>query len=31
VLTDDRPAIEYFRSLPAGDPPVDLNRFSRQR
>jgi len=24
VLTDDRPLVEYHRSLPAGDPPVDL-------
>jgi spermidine synthase len=24
VLTDDRPLLEYHRSLPAGDPPVDL-------
>lgn len=25
VLTDDRPLVEYHRSLPAGDPPVDLS------
>ena len=24
VLTDDRPLVEYHRSLPANDPPVDL-------
>ncbi len=24
LLTDDRPLIEYHRSLPANDPPVDL-------
>ncbi len=24
LLTDDRPMVEYHRSLPAGDPPVDL-------
>lgn len=26
LLTDDRPRIEYYRSLPANDPPVDLRR-----
>lgn len=26
VLTDDRPRIEYFRSLPEADPPVNLSR-----
>jgi spermidine synthase len=30
VLTDDRPATEYFRSLPPDDTPIDLTRFSRQ-
>lgn len=25
VLTDDRPLVEYHRSLPADDPPVDLS------
>ncbi len=25
VLTDDRPLVEYHRSLPANDPPVDLS------
>jgi spermidine synthase len=24
TLSDDRPLVEYHRSLPAGDPPVDL-------
>ncbi|MEW6322824.1 MAG: fused MFS/spermidine synthase [Acidobacteriota bacterium] len=24
LLTDDRPLVEYHRSLPAGDPPVDV-------
>ncbi len=24
LLTDDRPMVEYHRSLPAGDPPVNL-------
>ena len=31
VLTDDRPAIEYFRSLPPDATPLDLGRFSRRR
>jgi hypothetical protein len=26
VLTDDRPLIEYHRSLPGDDAPVDLSR-----
>jgi spermidine synthase len=25
VLTDDRPLVEYHRSLPPGDPPVDVS------
>lgn len=25
VLTDDQPLVEYHRSLPANDPPVDLS------
>jgi spermidine synthase len=25
LLTDDWPLVEYFRSLPGGDPPVDLS------
>jgi spermidine synthase len=25
LLTDDRPMVEYHRSLPAGDPPVNLS------
>jgi spermidine synthase len=25
VLTDDRPRVEYFRSLPRGAPPLDLS------
>jgi spermidine synthase len=25
LLTDDRPLVEYHRSLPANDPPVDLS------
>ena len=25
-LTDDRPLLEYYRSLPRNDPPVDLSR-----
>ena len=25
VLTDDRPLVEYFRSLPRRDPPMDLS------
>lgn len=25
LLTDDRPLVEYHRSLPAGDPPVNLS------
>jgi hypothetical protein len=24
ILTDDKPRIEYFLSLPKDDPPVDL-------
>ena len=31
LLTDDRPLVEYHRSLPAGDPPVDLHRRARRR
>ncbi len=30
VLTDDRPTIEYFRSFPSGETPLDLNQFSRR-
>lgn len=26
VLTDDRPLVEYHRSLPANDPPADLSK-----
>lgn len=26
VLSDDRPLVEYHRSLPADDPPVDVSR-----
>ncbi len=25
ILTDDRPLVEYHRSLPANDPPIDLS------
>jgi hypothetical protein len=25
VLTDDRPMVEYHRSLPANDPSVDVS------
>jgi hypothetical protein len=26
ILTDDRPLLEYYLSLPGGDRPVDLSR-----
>jgi spermidine synthase len=25
ILTDDQPLVEYHRSLPADDPPIDLS------
>ncbi len=28
LLTDDRPRIEYHRSLPQGSPETDLSRFT---
>jgi spermidine synthase len=31
ALSDDRPTIEYFRSLPRDGTPLDIARFSRQR
>jgi hypothetical protein len=30
ILTDDRPIIEYFLSLPADEGPSDLNGLQRQ-
>jgi rhodanese-related sulfurtransferase len=30
VLSDDRPTVEYFRSLPPDRTQLDLSRFSRR-
>jgi hypothetical protein len=31
ILTDDRPLLEYYLSLPAGDRSVDLSRLREPR